>query len=524
MQAGLTHIPEDAIRRGRTPVLRAASSPVFATQELEEGAGLLSEPARSVPHTPVKDACTVAESPSKYLNFSSAFDTFAAQHVDINDWTTAASQADTDVVRTESGAVTDAVTSSPPRSRPEEIANLPAAAFPSASFFSGLSSAPRPPAQMSPPPRKNPAARMFHGLLSPGFQQLSDLANGLSPIVAMSSPGIRELMSPSLNLDTPVPTEERRSTASQSETKQGNTSVGSVSLSQVGAIAAMPFPSPSSYHQSSQTPTDSSNTMPGSASHQMSTGHLDLDEKKEVQRRIDFTVVKKVRQISGIRPEPVLKPTVAIVKTQIAPEPPTPAPAPAGAGAPRKSNGNSNNKQRQCNCKKSRCLKLYCECFAAGILCSECNCANCQNISTHLEERNKAIEETLARNPTAFRAKIDDSSGGKHNKGCACKKSNCRKKYCECFQAKIQCSEMCKCKDCFNDGQNRPPDERASKKPRFSKNAAPKKTALDSLIMMTTADSSYESSVDTPTANTLAGEDSLRCQEYMSSGPLYHKA
>ena len=29
---------------------------------------------------------------------------------------------------------------------------------------------------------------------------------------------------------------------------------------------------------------------------------------------------------------------------------------------------------KRCNCKKSRCLKLYCECFAAGIFCDNCNC------------------------------------------------------------------------------------------------------------------------------------------------------
>ena len=43
-------------------------------------------------------------------------------------------------------------------------------------------------------------------------------------------------------------------------------------------------------------------------------------------------------------------------------------------------------KKRSCNCKNSRCTKLYCECFAAGVYCNDtCNCANCCNNKVSVE-------------------------------------------------------------------------------------------------------------------------------------------
>jgi len=128
-------------------------------------------------------------------------------------------------------------------------------------------------------------------------------------------------------------------------------------------------------------------------------------------------------------------------------------------------------RRKHCNCKNSRCLKLYCECFATGSYCENCNCKGCCNNVQNEKLRKEAIETTLERNPHAFRPKIATSPlplakqrGGSwvrqvHHKGCHCKKSHCLKKYCECFQANILCSENCKCLDCKNfDGSK----ERAS--------------------------------------------------------------
>jgi hypothetical protein len=61
-------------------------------------------------------------------------------------------------------------------------------------------------------------------------------------------------------------------------------------------------------------------------------------------------------------------------------------------------------------------------------------------------ESSQAIDRIKERNPNAFNKPV---AGGTQRR-CKCKRSQCLKKYCECFQAGLPCLRECACVSCHN--------------------------------------------------------------------------
>ena len=92
-------------------------------------------------------------------------------------------------------------------------------------------------------------------------------------------------------------------------------------------------------------------------------------------------------------------------------------------------------------------IKRYCECFTRMKYCdSNCQCKNCFNTLQHEKERGEAIQNYMMKSPISFKKLNLDVN----NLTCYCKKSNCLKKYCECYQMGMKCTSNCKCIDCKN--------------------------------------------------------------------------
>ena len=93
-----------------------------------------------------------------------------------------------------------------------------------------------------------------------------------------------------------------------------------------------------------------------------------------------------------------------------------------------------------CSCTKTKCIKKYCECFANNKYCVDCLCQNCLNKLTEINP----IQNSNSNNS------IIEFENEKDKVICTCTKSNCCKKYCECFKIGKKCSGRCRCLNCMN--------------------------------------------------------------------------
>lgn len=87
------------------------------------------------------------------------------------------------------------------------------------------------------------------------------------------------------------------------------------------------------------------------------------------------------------------------------------------ASEKQESNSDDTSDSKPCNCRKSKCLKLYCECFSNGRKCtSKCDCSPCCNTPAHEEMIFKAKDQIMSRNPDAFKPKFSELEEAKKDK------------------------------------------------------------------------------------------------------------
>ena len=127
---------------------------------------------------------------------------------------------------------------------------------------------------------------------------------------------------------------------------------------------------------------------------------------------------------------------------------------PTKANNAQKNNEKRSKKKTTCNCKNSSCIKLYCECFRENGFCgSHCKCKDCKNVDNN-KDRNLSLNNTgkKQRKQFAFKLSKEELNGEQRTESisCKCKRSQCQKKYCECFNDGAFCNPGCCCEDCLN--------------------------------------------------------------------------
>ena len=116
-----------------------------------------------------------------------------------------------------------------------------------------------------------------------------------------------------------------------------------------------------------------------------------------------------------------------------------------------------------CNCTKTQCIKKYCECFANNKYCTDCHCQNCANRLTEINPTQKNMIDIL------------ENEEETNKTICTCTKSNCIKKYCECYKLGKKCNNKCRCINCIN-------IDPIKNKNNFSNNNLNKNNVSDNII------------------------------------------
>jgi len=99
-------------------------------------------------------------------------------------------------------------------------------------------------------------------------------------------------------------------------------------------------------------------------------------------------------------------------------------------------------KIQSCNCSKSKCLKMYCECFKNDMVCGpHCNCTDCKNTVENIESIKRLKEQ--------FKPKIAKKTKPE-DEPCNCRNSQCANNYCPCHKNGKTCGPKCQCFSCEN--------------------------------------------------------------------------
>ena len=107
----------------------------------------------------------------------------------------------------------------------------------------------------------------------------------------------------------------------------------------------------------------------------------------------------------------------------------------------------------KCTCSKTGCKKKYCACFSKNIFCEDCECKDCENRPQFIGEKLNNMSNNIKNKENIEKmnySKTEATNPKTERVICNCTKSNCMKKYCECYKQGFNCNSLCRCIECNN--------------------------------------------------------------------------